>query len=231
MLCRNEIARFWHECTRIRREDIFGPEDALRPNYRNPSLQWRVDVAAVGYVGIDYQPGGVAILSVNPAGGKNNLEPNRASDRMYECLLAFRNSEVAARLGAFENSHEAFRRSFPNWKITRHHYNKILAKLRRRFDEIAFLYLVPFRTQGDNGSAMKQEFLANGYEKHLKRQMVLLAPGAVIAMDRPSEEYAKRYRDEACPRTTVCYWNRGRHVSDAERFEALRECTDTSGVA
>ena len=32
-LVRDEIAEFWHQCARIRREDVFGLEDALRPNY------------------------------------------------------------------------------------------------------------------------------------------------------------------------------------------------------
>ena len=225
---RVEVAAFWHECASIRREAIFGLADALRPTYRDRSLQWQVDVAAVGYVGIDYEPGGVVMLSVNPAGGKNTLEPNPASDRMYECLLAFRDSKPNDGLrSAFEGSHEAFRRSFPNWTITRKHYNKILTKLGTRFDEIAFLYVVPFRTRGDNGSAMSHRFIMNGYKEHLKGQMDQLVPGMVVAMDRPSEEMAMRYQDESEPGMTVCYWNRGRHVSDAERLEGLGHCVES----
>ena len=229
---RNDIVEFWHECTGIRREDIFGPEDALRPNYRCCSLQWQVDVAAVGYVGIDYEPGGVAMLSVNPAGGGDDLEPNPASDKMYECLVAFRDSKLNGELleSAFYDSHEAFRRSFPNWTITRRHYNKILTKLGKRFDEIAFLYVVPFRTRGDKGSTMPERFLTNGYEKHLRRQMVLLSPGTVVAMDRPSEAAAKRYRRAQAPETRVCYWTRQHNVPDAERLAALQECIDAAGA-
>ena len=229
-LSRVEIARLWHECARIRREHIFGPADALRPDYQRRSLEWQVDIAAVGYVGIDYEPGGLAMLSVNPAGGRNNLELNPASDRMYECQLAFRDSEPNGGLrSAFEDSHEAFRRSFPNWTITRKHYSKILTKLGARFDELAFLYVVPFRTRGDKGSAISRRFIVNGYEKHLKKQMLLLTPGTVIAMDRPSEYAAERYRREQAPEMKVCYWTRQRNVPDTERLAALQVCMDARG--
>ncbi len=230
-LSRAEVAAFWHECASIRREAIFGLADALRPTYRHRSLQWQVDVAAVGYVGIDYEPGGVVMLSVNPAGGRENLEPDPASDKMYERLVAFRDSKPNGGLGrAFEDSHSAFRRSYPNWTITRKHYNKILATLGTRFDELAFLYVVPFRTRGDKGSTMSRRFVDNGYEKHLKKQMALLSPGTVIAMDQRSEESANRYRREEVPETTVCYWTRQRNVPDSQRFAALRACIDSGGA-
>ena len=229
-ITRNDIAEFWHKCAQIRRKDIFGLEDALRPNYRLRSLQWQVDVAAVGFVGNDYQPGGVAMLSVNPAGGRDDLEPNPASDGMYESLLAFRDSKPNGLRSAFGRSHDAFSRSFPNWTITRSHYRKILEELGREIDELAFLYVVPFRTRGDKGSTMKERFLANGYERHLKRQMALLTPGTVVAMDRPSEDAAKRYKREQAPETKVCYWTRQRNVPDAERRTALRECIDAPGA-
>ena len=140
------------------------------------------------------------MLSVNPAGGRDNLEPNPASDRMYESLLAFRDSKPNGLRSAFERSHDAFSRSFPNWTITRRHYKKILEELGSEIDELAFLYVVPFRTRGDKGSAMKEEFLANGYEKHLRRQMVLLAPGTVVAMDRPSEDSGEALQTGTSPR-------------------------------
>ena len=230
-LSRAEIAAFWHECASIRREAIFGLADPLRPTYRHRSLQWQVDVAAAGYVGIDYEPGGVVMLSVNPAGGRENLEPDPASDKMYECLLAFRDLKPNGRLGrAFEDSHSAFRRSYPNWTITRKHYNKILTTLGTRFDELAFLYAVPFRTRGDTGSTMSRSFVGNGYKKHLKRQMLLLRPGTVIAMDRPSEDSANRYRREEAPEMRVCYWTRQRSIPDSQRFAALRACIDSDGA-
>ena len=117
-----------------------------------------------------------------------------------------------------------FGAAIPTGRLPGKHYNKILATLGTRFDELAFLYVVPFRTRGDKGSTMSRRFVDNGYEKHLKKQMALLSPGTVIAMDQRSEESANRYRREEVPETTVCYWTRQRNVPDSQRFAALRAC-------
>ena len=219
---RTDIAELWHKGAGLRREDIFGTDDVLRPEYEHRSLERQIDVTAVGMVGVDYERGGIAILSVNPAGGKVAFRSDSLSDRMYERFRELQNPRPnVPLLQVFEDVNSAVLCSFPDWTITKNHYNKILSVTGKRFDDISFLYVVPFRTKDDKGSAMRHRFVMNGYEKHLKRQLALLAPRVVVAMDRPSEVVAKYYKNESAPETTVCYWSRGHHVSDAERFREL----------
>lgn len=76
---------------------------------------------------------------------------------------------------------------------------------------------------------MNFEYVMSGYERNAEKQLMLLAPGVVIAMDVPSRNVAQLYRMERSPETTVCYWTRQRNVSDAHRLDSLRACLDERG--
>lgn len=226
---RAAVAELWYECAQLRRTDIFGPVDELRPEYERRNLQWQVDVPVFGIVGAHYGRDGVVILSVNPAGGKRSFESSYLDDQVYERCRELRDLKPgSSRREAFEAMNSAYRSAMlqPHWTITRKHYVKILKALGKQVDEISFLQMVPFRTRDDNGSGMRPEYIVSGYERSLKRQLTLLAPGVVIAMDTPSRNIAQLHKMECSPETTVCYWTRRRNVSDAERFDSLRACLD-----
>ena len=71
---------------------------------------------------------------------------------------------------------------------------------------------------------MDRCYVKNGYERNAKKQLMLLAPDVIIAMDRPSQDIAQLHRTEHSPEITVCYWTRQRNVSDADKLDSLRRC-------
>ena len=109
--------------------------------------------------------------------------------------------------------------SIPDWGVAKQHTQKILDAAQKSLDDIAYLYLVPFRTRGDAGSTMDQAYLDAGYSRHLVQQLRAVAPKIIIAIDRPSERAAHRYRREA-PHTNVIYYTRKRDAH-AERAKTL----------
>ena len=232
---RSEIAELWRRGARLIRADIFGPDDPLRPVYENRgNLDWQVDVAAVGMVGTGYRPGGLAILSINPAGGSPTSRTDFLSDRMYEGFKHLRNAAKGRHaLVAFEESNKAFIASMQSWGSMTRYLDQIRKAMNWDYEDIAYLYLVPFRTRGDNGSQMERTIrgrghIEKGYEKHLKRQLDLLSPGLVIAMDKPSNAIGQRYRDEADPNMEIVYFPRKRDAH-SERNEVLRDLAMCAG--
>ncbi len=212
---RKQAAELWQLCATLTRKDIFGEDDDLRPKYKCSAINWEADVTAVGMVGKNYEPRGLVILSVNPAGGKCDYRPRPDAERMYRRLKRLRNSQNA--LDDFEKVNRAFAKDFSNWRITNHHYSKILKATKKAINDIAFVHVVPFRTRCDKGSTMSRRFLDNGYDNHLFRQLDLLAPKHIIAMDRPSERAAIRFKEESGSKIAVNYYNRGYHASDARK--------------
>ena len=76
---------------------------------------------------------------------------------------------------------------------------------------------------------MNFNYVMRGYKRNAKKQLMLLAPGVIIAMDGPSRAVAQLYKTEHSRETTVCYWKRQRNVSDAVRLDSLRACLDGRG--
>ena len=225
-LFRQQAAELWQQCANLTREDIFGPDDDLRPMYRRSLLNWQIDVTAVGMVGKNYEPGGLAILSVNPAGGKENYQSNHSTSRkqraneMYERMRDLRNSKYI--LHAFEKSNEAILNDYPDWGSMANYCRDILRAVNRNFNDISYLHVVPFRTKGDKGSTINKRYLDNGYDKHLKNQLGMLSPSHIIAVDRPSETAAKRYQHEHDPQMKVTYFTR-KHDAHLGRDETLKK--------
>lgn len=232
---RSEIAEVWRRDARLTRGDIFGPDDPLRPVYENRgNLDWQIDVAAAGMVGTGYRPGGLAILSINPAGGSSTSRTDFLSDRMYE---GFKHLRIAAKgrhaLAAFEESNKAFITSMQSWGSMTRYLEQIRKAMSWDYEDIAYLYVVPFRTRGDNGSQMERTIrgrnhIEKGYENHLKGQLDLLSPGLLVAMDKPSNSIGQKYREGADPNMEVVYFPRKRDAH-SERNEVLQELAKRTG--
>ena len=216
---RKQVAEIWQQSANLTRKEIFGEEDDLRPKYKFSAVDWEAGVTAVGMVGNNYTPHGLVILSVNPAGGKCEYKPKPEAKRLYKRLKRFRDSRNT--LGDFEKLNRAFIKDFDNWRITNHHYRRILRSTGKTTKDIAFVHVVPFRTRGDSGSSMSKRYLDNGYAKHLSRQLALLSPKHIIAMDRPSERAALRFKEESRSKVRVIYYNRGYHAA-ADRKKTLK---------
>lgn len=210
-MAREQLSDLFHEAAQITRKDVFGSGDELRPVYlkKDNILTGQIDVPSVGMVGPEYD-GSVVILSVNGAGAKDNVKSLQSSDRMYAALCNLRDAAPGASAqAAFEALNLAVIASVPDWGVSKQHILKILEAVHKSVKDIAYLYLVPFRTRDDKGSTMNQKYFDAGYDRHLARQLRALTPKVIIAIDRPSECAARRFQIEA-PQTEVIYYTRKR---------------------
>jgi hypothetical protein len=179
----------------------------------------------MGMVGPSYERGSLAFVSVNPAGGKPESRSTTTDTVLYRAIEDLRDAkDSAAQLFAFEQLVELFMASMPTWTIWRQYIKPILEALSKSLAEVAYLYLVPFRTRGDAGSSMSKQFTLAGYSKHLCRQLDLLDPGLIIAVDRPSEHFTRSWLTEPGHKCEVFYYTRKRdeHTARAHLLADLR---------
>jgi hypothetical protein len=225
VLTRSSLADLWRECAQIERRDIFGDADILRPTYpaQNPLVR-QVDTPAVGMVGPRYHEHGTVLLSVNPAGGRPASTNLPSSDALYRAFADLRAAVPGNdSLQKFERMNAAFEASLPDWRIVKQYIDNILDALGIAIHETAYLYLVPFRTRDDKGSTMNDRFLCNGFDIHLRRQLDVVLPSLIVAVDRPSERFARQWTggSSSCE---VCYFTRKRDAHSERRtcLEKLR---------
>lgn len=219
-----DIAKLWHERAQIRRPDIFGADDPLRPEYAtNGVILSQVDTPALGTVGDKYKRGGMAFVSVNPAGGKSDSTSTEADALLYQAFARMRDAADADYQAlAFQELVRHFSSSIPEWTIWRQYIRPILSALDLDFNEVCYLYLVPFRTKKDSGSTMHKKYTVAGYEMHLKHQLDLLMPSLIVAVDRPSERHCEQWGKQRPETTKVFYFTRKRDAH-AERRALLVE--------
>lgn len=219
-----KLADLWHKSAQITRSDIFGVEDALRPQYQSsgPKIS-QIDVAALGYVGPRLRDPPVSFVSVNPAGAKGDPSSTEVDDRLYSSFEKVREAcSNGSRVEAFDRMNERFSASIPTWTIWRQYIEPILHALRLDFEETCYLYLVPFRTEGDAGSRLKDSYTRAAYERSLKPQLDALQPGLIIAVDRPSERYCREWSEGGTGKCDVFYYTRKRDAH-SERRRLLAE--------
>ena len=222
---RGELAILWHQCAQIMRRDVFSDTDILRPKYDEPGgrIAAQMDIPAIGTVGRNYQEHGVSFVSVNPAGGKATSRSTESDDHLYDAFAGVRDANSPSAISdAFESMVSRFSVAVRGWTITRQYIDPILRELKVSFDDVCYLYLVPFRTLGDKGSTMPERFTLSAYEKHLKHQLSATRPALLIAVDRPSETYCRIWANDAAERSEVFYYTRKRDAH-AERRQRLSE--------
>jgi hypothetical protein len=201
---RRILAELWHKRAKVTRQDIFGLSDAkLRPGA--PLSQ--ADVTVPGMVGEEYESGGLAIVSINPAGGKDDFYPTSEDIKLYEAAKAI---SLSSDIGPFEQMNEAYRLGMPVWGAQWRHVSAILTATHRSLRQLAYPYLVPFRTKGDNGSALKQDIIDRGYGSGFVEIMLELQPTLVITVDRHSESSVRRLKNETSMQFDIVYYTRKR---------------------
>lgn len=213
----NSWADLWHDCAQISRAEIFGARDALRPVYDNNGvISTQIDTPAVGMVGPNYARRRVAIVSVNPAGGSPRSASTDNDRKLYELFKQIRD-EQSPHPSTFEALNAQFMACVPEWRIAYQYVNNIVDALNLTLDDICYLYVVPFRTAGDKGSAMPEVFTDKGHSLHLSRQLESLRPSLVIAMDRPSQRYLNSWAAGKESLTNVFYFTRKRDAHQERR--------------
>lgn len=221
MADRRILAQLWHERAKLTRHDIFGSAElSLRP----VAAASQADVAVPGAVGEGYEKGGLAIVSVNPAGGKDDFQPTSGDAQLYEAAKAIaRTSNVES----FEQMNRAYSLGMPSWGAQWRHINAILSATRQNVWQLAYPYLVPFRTRGDKGSALKQDVIDRGFQSGFVEIMQELQPALVIPVDRHSEAVICRLKGVTSMSFEVIYYTRQQNAH-AVRKATLRKIAEHS---
>jgi hypothetical protein len=109
----------------------------------------------------------MAIVSVNPVGGKEDFCPTEGRARLHEAASAIALSSDA---GPFEEMNEAYRLGMPVWGPQWRHMDAILTAARRDLTELAYPYLVPFRTRGGAGSVHGRDVVDRAFRVARRRR-------------------------------------------------------------
>ena len=219
MADRGILAKLWHERAKVMRQDIFGSMDLqLRPI----SASSQADIAVPGMVGENYKSGGLAIVSVNPAGGKDDFRPTSGDAKLYE---AAKKISLSDDVQPFEQMNQAYRLGMPSWGAQWRHINAILTATHQSLWQLAYPYLVPFRTRHDKGSALKEDVIDRAYQSGFVQVMRELQPALVIPVDRHSEAAVHRLKSETSMPFEVIYYTRQQnaHASRAATLQKIAE--------
>jgi hypothetical protein len=220
---RRELAETWLRRAQISRGEIFGPKDPLLPTVEVADAE----TAAPGMVGSCYQPGGPVLLSVYPAGGKNDYTASPEDRLMYESFRQLARSADAELMSAFERVNRRFSREMPGWNFYRH-VGPIPESIGRGLDQIAYAYVVPFRIRGDEVARISCQAVERGGSS-LEPQLWALRPGYIVAMGRGAELCARRFADGSSTPISVCYYplKRDAHAERAASLSEMRSWAQT----
>lgn len=208
---RENLADLWHTRSQVTRSDIFGAQDdALRPVLP----QSQADVSVPGMVGPAYKPGGLAIVSINPAGGTDTFEPTKGDEALYDAAKAIaQTSEVAV----FEAMNDAYIAGMPSWGAQWRHIRDIVEAAGSDLRRLAYPYLVPFRTRGDHGSRLQPQIASLAYGLGFRDALAALKPGLIVTVDRPSEAAVAKFQTDEGPDFKSIYYTRQRNAHDARK--------------
>jgi hypothetical protein len=194
------------------------------PKLRLISATQHVDIAVPGYVGSEYRSGGLCLISVNPAGGKDDYSPSAGDQLIYQAAARFSSAETANDSSpSLETLGTSFVSAMPFWGAHWGHVRNIISAADVDLRSIAYVYLVPFRTRGDAGSSLPVPVLQNARRHGFFDLLDALEPALVITMDRPSQKAAEQWSDRH-GNAEVLYYTRKRddHAGRARFLEGLR---------
>lgn len=175
-------------------------------------------------MGADYRPGGVCLLSVNPAGGKDDYQATENDCLIYEAAAVLAAADEQTAEAALSNLSSAFIGAMPRWGSQWRHVKAILTALDLPVSAIAYLYLIPFRTRGDKGSRLPLSVIERGAALGMENLLDALAPGLVVAMDEPSSRIAARWSNQDAKKRLFLYYTR-KLDAHADRAATLKRLT------
>jgi len=183
-----------------------------------------VDIAVPGYVGKEYRSGGLCLVSVNPAGGRDNYSPSTGDQLIYQAAAKLSSGERADQSARdLEDLGNAFVSAMPFWGAQWGHVRNIISAANVDLTSIAYVYLVPFRTKGDAGSSLPVPVIQSALRHGFFEILNVLDPALVITMDRPSQRATEQWSDRH-RRGEVLYYTRKRddHAGRARFLDELR---------
>ncbi len=185
---RRELALLWQRILRTKPEQLFGSDIA-----RLQTRSWGDQLPQPGYVGRNYQPGGLVFVSMNPGGGSGvGLGPDDLSQ--YEALNRLRDCkdfEIAER---FSDVMDVLIEIMPRWKIIRNFVDPILRSTGVSFSSIAYFNLLKWRTSSSNNLKTLYDI---SWKDHTKQQVCILKPSVVIAVGVDAGNAFRRHHTDA----------------------------------
>ncbi|NSW54173.1 MAG: hypothetical protein HPY85_16855 [Anaerolineae bacterium] len=176
---RTRIAEHMWRMTQIPREEIFGFADELMPDVDVEDAK----VMHAGYIGINYQPGGVLIIGRNPGGGGGSKKDN-GNEILYPELRKFKQLTFSKEhrtnvVAQFEITNKVYAKVVKYWEIWEA-FEKIQELTYQDFSQFAFINLLPYRTTDNERET--PETRKNSWIKFTHPTINALAPSVLIVL-------------------------------------------------
>jgi hypothetical protein len=185
---RSEICSTFWKNTQVPRREIFGDRDILpSTNVEHSDSMW------AGYVGRRYQRGGILLLANFPAGGTDaysGSERDLRDAKFYDAIRAFKQSNEASRISAFEALNDICGAVLPQWNIYRL-IGPVTKILGLSLAQVAYVNAVPYRIAGNKQPSVSAARQA--WDKCTAHSIDVLAPKAIAALGVASGRIALRH--------------------------------------
>ena len=170
------LALLWRRVLRTNRKRLFGDETK-----RLRDLKWGDRIAQPGFVGPNYETGGLVFVSMNPGGGNDGLGPFDLEQ--YKILKRLRNCSESDAATHFSEFNGLLQRLIPRGDIGgpifQTFLEPVLHHARTEFSSVAYLNLLKWRTKESNGLNKLYDL---SWQDHTGDQFNLLKPQVVIAV-------------------------------------------------
>lgn len=185
---RKNVAKVWSKVSKFDRATIFGDDVAKWMPVKNPD---HAGLAAAGWVGANYRPGGLVIIAANPGGGGDTYSATDNDKKLYDTFRSFRSAQSEDDwVAAFEKMSIEYMRQTTGHNISLP-ISKILESADRGADKCAFLNVIPFRTKGDGWPGV--QVIQRATEKALNLQLHALNPGIIVLLGKKACDVSDRH--------------------------------------
>lgn len=131
-----------------------------------------------GFVGRNYQPGGLLFLGMNPGNGPTN-GPDPSEESHYEGLRRLRHASPNARRAAFDALMTYDESWYPQIRIMNVVVKPVLDGTNKGFDSIAYMNVLKWRTKSSSGLA---PLYKASMRAHTLSQLEEIDPGLIILL-------------------------------------------------
>lgn len=200
------ILKAFQRRSALSRGDLAVDTSTLRP----VSAADHVDIAVPGFVGSNYAAGGICLLSVNPAGGKDSYHATVGDCRLYESACAFASVQLECAEAAMKELEQSFVAGMPWWGSQWRHVSAVMSASAVPLNAIAYVYLVPFRTRKDEGSRLPKDVVQKAVRRGFYDVLDALRPKLIVAMDKPSHNAGKDWAAKRGDAADLIYYTRKR---------------------
>lgn len=219
---RADLARRFHVNASVPRADIFGQDDQ-QPLH----LVEDANTMFAGYVGPNYQPGGVVLVAINPGGGGDAYRSRTLEDeQLYSRLNSFRDAvgdeEILQR---FEDINHLFPELLAKWNIGRI-VHPVLEAAAATLAEVAYLNFVPYRTRDDK--LPRVPALTEAWNRLTHPALDALRPGLIIGLGLKAGNALARFPMASGELFAVPRTNGDSHISPEAR-QVLQDIANRAG--